>query len=408
MGMLMGSGDLILRTDEIKKLKGSAGAIIEFILLSVLLFCSFVYIFSAIFTLVKVLLGRTDMLLHLITLLIMSPVFIFGSIFLLWFLQVMIRTGDIEIGKDGMRLSYPQKWIPKERILDIVDSSTGLDRYRREFADEYGNVMKAMRTGRLKMDLLETARRLDVGKCILIVYKDPSSKIRMNLISSQEFNDIPRIRRSLFLMKGIHPIKRSIDMKRSTREYRFTPDIDRTTRKEVVVRMIVISLMLVLISAGTIGSSFLFGHMLSEIGLFLLLLAFFPILIFLASNSLHFIGRYRDYYEITELYVKLRPLKHLDLIIEFDNVLSIQRIPVELNRKVMPFRMGRKFNGFFYPTRFYKNLFHVKLMEPARSVMNGVEGKNPYIYHSFILGDDGNGTLYRTFVERASGAIIRK
>jgi hypothetical protein len=49
--------------------------------------------------------------------------------------------------------------------------------------------------------------------------------------------------------------------------------------------------------------------------------------------------------------------------------------------------------SFYYPTRFYNNLFRITLFKPAFSKISGSKGPNIYQYSDFVLGDDEERTL---------------
>ena len=410
MGRSKGQGDLILRTDDVRKMKRSWPIIIGLIVLSIMDFISIFYIFGMTFLWVNLIItGDTASLIYAIMMTIMSPMFLFAGVFLTWSIVVILRTGDIEIRTEGVKLSFPPEWIPKKDVIDVFDRPSDLDRYRSEFKNEFGTFIRAFRVGRTKMGISKVKRQLEVGSGFVVIYRDMTQRSRVCFLTQSEFKDIWNVRDAFQVMIGKkEKIGVNADAPRTAPEpyrkigvFRLVPEVDIVIRKKVIKRMIIISLISIASSASVVGAGIFMGEIVFFFGIMLIIFSFVQIMILILSNAFHLAGRYSNHYDIDDNGVKIRPSKFLELIIEYENVLSVEKIPLKYNEKAFPARMDFRYsNHFYYPTRFYHNLFSVKLIQPARSILKGKEGPGPYQYNAFILGDDRKGTLYSLLEER--------
>ncbi len=410
MGSSKGQGDLILRTSDIRKMKRSWPIIIGLIFFSIMDFISISYIFGMIFLWANLIItGDTASLIYTVTMTIMSPMFLFAGVFLTWSIIIILRTGDIEIRTEGVRLSFPPEWIPKKDIIDVFDKPSDLDRYRSEFKNEFGTFIRAFRIGRTKMGINKVKRQLEVGKGVVVIYKDMAQRSRVCFLTANEFKDIWNVRDALQVMMGKkEKIGANEDAPRTALEpyrkidaFKLVPEVDIGTKNKVIKRIIIVSLISIAISSSVVIAGIFMGEIVFVFGLMLMIFSFVQIMILISFNAFHLAGRYSNHYNIDDNGVRIRPLKFLELIIEYENVLSVEKIPLKLNEEAFLARMGFRYsNHFYYPTRFYHNLFSAKLIQPARSILKGKEGAGPYQYNAFILGDDRKGTLYSLFKER--------
>lgn len=154
-----------------------------------------------------------------------------------------------------------------------------------------------------------------------------------------------------------------------------------------------------------IGKIILYPSIISIIGLIYLILenssypgfGFHDGILFILSGLLFFVLFFKNLsdiiqeteekYFIYDDHLQFEPLKNLQINIEYDNIEWINIIDENDIRKV--FIMSDDFNGLTYPSRFYKNLFQMKVTKPIIPVdIKNKKYKGPH-YSIFVLGDTG-------------------